>query len=36
MKAVVTRLLEAVDPLMGCLPGDAETLCQFGNGVIVQ
>jgi hypothetical protein len=27
MKAALTILLEAVDPLMGCLPGDAETLC---------
>jgi hypothetical protein len=23
-------------PLVGCLPGDAETLCQFGDGGFVQ
>ena len=36
MKTAVTILLEAVDPLIGCLPGDAETFSQFGNGVVVQ
>jgi hypothetical protein len=35
MKAAVTILFEAVDPLMGCLPGDAEALCQLGYGVVV-
>jgi hypothetical protein len=36
MNPAVTILLEAVDPLVGCLPGDAETHCQFSNGVVVQ
>jgi len=36
MKAVLTVLLEAVDPLKSCLPGDAETLCQLGDGIAVQ
>jgi hypothetical protein len=36
MKAAVTILLEAVDPLMGCLSRDAEAFCQFGNGVVFQ
>ena len=36
MKTVLTVLLEAIDPLIGCIPGDAETFCQFGNGVVIQ
>jgi hypothetical protein len=36
MKAAVSIPFEAVDPLVDCLPGDAETLCQFGNGGSVQ
>jgi hypothetical protein len=36
MKAVMSIELEAVDPLIGCLSGDADTLCQFGDGVLVQ
>jgi hypothetical protein len=36
LKAVVTIPLEAIDPLIGCLPGNEKTLCQFGYGVVVQ
>jgi hypothetical protein len=33
MKALVIIPLEAADPLMDYLPGDAESFCQFGNGL---
>ena len=36
MKAVVTILIESVDPLMGCLSGNAEAFSQFAYGVVVQ
>jgi len=36
VKAIVTILLESVDPFMGGLSGDAETFCQFGYGVVFQ
>ena len=36
VKTAVTFLLEAVDPLIGRLPGDAKSFGQFGNGIVVQ
>jgi hypothetical protein len=36
VKAAVSILLESVDPLLGCLPGDTKAFSQFGNGVVVQ
>jgi hypothetical protein len=36
MKALVSIPLEAMDSFVGCLPGDSETLCQFGYGSLVQ
>ena len=36
MKADVSILLDAVDPLIDYPPGDAESLYQFGNGGSVQ
>jgi hypothetical protein len=36
MITILTILLEAVDPLIGFLPGDAETFCQLRYGGLVQ
>src|SRR3989304_3438087 len=36
LAAVVPKLLEPGDPLVGCLPGDAKPFRQFANGVVVQ
>ena len=36
VKATVTKLLESIDLLMGCLPRDAKPISQFGNGVVDQ
>lgn len=34
--AALTILLEAVEPLLGCLSGYAKAFCQFSNGGLVQ
>jgi hypothetical protein len=36
IKAPVIVPLEWMDPFVGCLPGDAESPCQFGYGGLVQ
>jgi len=36
MKPVLAISLEPVDPLVGCLTGDTEPFCEFGDGVLVQ
>jgi hypothetical protein len=36
MKPVLAISLEPVDPLVGCLTGDTEPFCEFGDGVVVQ